>query len=310
MSFKETKEELIHYLGFNISESVITDIAENIGNKVHQQELKKAKKVYENYEEHIPDIKEKNKKDCTLYIMADGSMLSIKTEDGVCWKENKLGMVYKDNNQLKRVDGKNIITEKEYISYIGGPEVFKKMLFKTALKNGYGTTSKVVFIGDGAKWLWNICDELFPDAVQILDYYHLSENVYDYAEYLYPDNEIKKKKWAESALKEIENGNINELIDKLDVPDNQDDDQNITNLKGYLKNNRHRINYAKYKKEGYCIGSGSVESANKKVIQQRLKQAGMHWSYEGGQSIASLRVKYCSNQWSDVEKVIYNESAA
>jgi hypothetical protein len=310
-AFGEAKEDIKHYLDLDISESVITQVAEDIGNEVHKNDIEKADAIDEHYEEYIPDVRENDKKDCTLYIMADGSMLSIKTEEnGVCWKENKLGMVYTDNNQLKRTDGKHIITEKEYVSYLGSPDNFKKMLMKAAINVGYGTIENVVFIGDGAQWLWNMCDELFPEAVQILDFYHLSENIHNYAEYLYPDDEIQRKQWAKNALEEIKAGNIDTIINQLpdEVPD-CNNGQQVPNLKTYLTNNKNRVNYNEYKKQGYIIGSGSVESAHGKVIQQRLKQPGMHWSPKGCQSIASLRTKYCSNQWDEVEEIIYKNAS-
>lgn len=125
---------------------------------------------------------------------------------------------------------------------------------------------------------------------------------------LYPDDEKEKVKWAETVLTNIKQGRINDVITNLPVIEhfNKDSDQNIPNLKGYLQNNKNRVNYKEYKKRGFCIGSGAVESGNKKVIQQRLKQSGMHWSHSGGQNIASLRVKYCSNKWDEVENIIYN----
>lgn len=310
-SFKEAKEDIKHFLDINISESVITQIAEDIGNEVHKNDIKIAEAIDENYQEYIPEVKEKDKKDCTLYIMADGSMLSIKTEDnGVCWKENKLGMVYSDNNQLKRIDGKNIITEKEYVSYLGSPQSFKKMLMKAAINNGYGSIKKVVFIGDGAQWIWNMCDELFPDAVQILDFYHLSENVHKFGEYLYPDNDSRRKQWVEKTLNEIKKGDIDTIIEQLpDKITDYNDEQNTPNLKTYLINNKTRVNYDEFKDQGYIIGSGSVESAHGKVIQQRLKQPGMHWSPRGCQGIASLRTKYCSDQWYQVEEIVFEKAS-
>ncbi|MFW5804621.1 MAG: UPF0236 family transposase-like protein, partial [bacterium] len=272
-AFGEAKDDIKHYLDLDISESVITQVAEDIGNEVHKNDIKKAKAIDENYEEYIPDVRKKDQKDCTLYIMADGSMLSIKTKnDGVCWKENKLGMVYSDNNQLKRIDGKHIILEKEYVSYLGSPDLFKKMLMKAAIDNGYGTIKNVVFIGDGASWIWNMCDELFPEAIQILDFYHLSENVHKYAEYLYPNNDYKRKQWVEITLNEIKKGEIDTVIEQLpDKVYNCNDDNDAPNLKTYLSNNRNRVNYNEYREQGYIIGSGSVESAHGKVIQQRLK---------------------------------------
>ena len=64
---------------------------------------------------------------------------------------------------------------------VGNVNEFKKFLFSAAAKAGYGKIKEVVLVGDGAQWIWNLCEELFTDAVQILDYYHLTENVNNYA---------------------------------------------------------------------------------------------------------------------------------
>ncbi|MDQ2084935.1 transposase [Herbivorax sp. ANBcel31] len=65
---------------------------------------------------------------------------------------------------------------------------FKKFLFAAADRAGYGKIKETVIIGDGAQWIWNMVNEVFPDAVEILDYFHLNENINDYAKFLYPDN--------------------------------------------------------------------------------------------------------------------------
>ena len=77
------------------------------------------------------------------------------------------------------------LNKREYVSFIGSVIEFKKHLFACALKNGYGTYEKKVLIGDGATWIRNMREELFPDAEQILDYFHLCENVNTYAKHLF-----------------------------------------------------------------------------------------------------------------------------
>lgn len=162
-------------------------------------------------------------------------------------------------------------TEKEYVTFLGGVDEFKKLLFDAAARAGYGRIREVVFVGDGSHWIWNLCNELFPDAVQILDYYHLSENVHNFAKYLYPDNEVKMKSWANSTLDKIDEGRIDEILGSL--PDLKD--VKLPAQVPNIENNRGRIDYQRYKLRGYYIGSGAIESGNKLVIQQRMKQSGM-----------------------------------
>ncbi|WP_094550627.1 hypothetical protein [Petroclostridium xylanilyticum] len=79
---------------------------------------------------------------------------------------------------------------------------------------------------------------------------------------------------------------------------------NVVNLPVYMENNRERIRYKTFKEKGYYIGSEAIESGNKMVIGQRMKQAGMRWSINGSQYIAVLRAKYESHRWDDVIKVV------
>ena len=76
----------------------------------------------------------------------------------------------------------------------------------------------------------------------------------------------------------------------------------VPNLRNYLTNNRNRINYRALQQQGIKVGSGAVESGNKMVIQQRMKQSGMRWNVKSGQYVASLRAKNASGRWLDVEQ--------
>lgn len=151
-----------------------------------------------------------------------------------------------------------------------------------------------------------MCEELFPDAVRILDFYHLSENVNDYAKALYPVDELNRKRWVEEMSETILIGKVDRAIEIINENKPKKLQHGLINLSTYINNNRERIDYPTYKAAGYYIGSGPIEKVPiKLVIQQRMKQAGMRWSVEGGQYIAALRVKHESDLWEDVENIIY-----
>jgi hypothetical protein len=199
---------------------------------------------------------------------------------------------------VKRKKGGNIIMSKEYAAYIGTAETFKGHVLNTAINAGYGKTQNVVIIGDGAAWIRNMGNELFPEAVQILDLYHLKENIYAYAKYKFSGNEKQYVPWAEIFIDKIENGNTKEALDLL--PENEKPPSGIVNLRTYILNNIDRIDYPQYRKNDYFVGSGAIESANKVILQRRLKQSGMRWSVSGAQYILSLRAKVESKRWNDV----------
>lgn len=306
MSFEKASEMIEKFTGIKVSESLIRAVTEETGEKVFKEDTKRAKESYEKPEKAAPALLERYRKEGNLYIFTDGSQVNTisKDEKGSTWREMKLGLVFYDGDSIRRKDGKMIITKKEYVTFFGGVDEFKKLLFDAAARAGYGKIRQVVFVGDGSHWIWNMCEELFPDAVQILDYYHLSENVHSFAKYQYPDNEIKMKGWAKDILDKIDKGLVDEVLAGLPDLKEVKLPVQVPNLKVYIENNRGRIDYRRYKLRGYYIGSGAIESGNKLVIQQRMKQSGMRWSTSGGQYIAALRAKYASEQWSKVRAAI------
>lgn len=283
----------------------IEKIAWYIGKKVFEEDTAKAKEFYENMHTSIPVVGNPWGKRRILYIMLDGAAVNTRVEDtnGSTWRENKTVMAFTDKNIRIRGDGSKRIEQKEYAAFIGPVEEFKKYVLKTAINAGYGTIEQVVIIGDGATWIRTMCSELFPDGIQILDFYHLKENIYDYAKYLYPGNVAMYTKWAETLANRIEKGSIKSAL-KM-IPQNKEKlPAGVVNLSGYIKNNMDKINYKEYKSKGYYIGSGPIESANKKILQRRLKQAGMRWSVKGAQYILTLRTKVESDLWNEVEELI------
>lgn len=303
----ETAQQSLHYLaGLEVSAFLIRQVTEETGAKVHREQTEDAAQAMARPEDVAPLLLPHQQKPGTLYIMTDGSQVNTREpgRDGSTWKEMKLGLVYSDDHVLTHQGGQSTLVEKEYVTKLGGVEDFKPLLFAAAARGGYGTYERTVVIGDGAHWIWNACDELFPDAIQVLDYYHLRENVYKYGHYLYPFQDTRRTAWAETVIGYIEKGDLDAALKCIPDLDKGSLPAGTPNLTGYLLNNRNRLNYNELQEKGIKIGSGAVESGNKKVIQQRMKQSGMRWNVPTGQSIASLRAKNASNRWVDVERIL------
>jgi hypothetical protein len=306
-SFERASEAIKKRLNIEVSAKQIQIVSEEVGKEVFEKEKAQAKKAYEKPEEAAPQELPKNRKDGRLYILTDGSQVNTRVEDenGTTWKEMNLGLIFCDKDVIQRSDGSQIITKKEYVSYFGSVEEFKKILFAASARAGYGKIKEVVVLGDGAPWIWNMCEEIFPDATQILDFYHMSENTHKYAKLIYPEDEVNRKTWTNKVLDKLRNGKIEEALKLVEEKNVNKVPDGVVNLHTYILKNRERINYKYYKDNGYYIGSGAIESANKMVIQQRMKQSGMRWSINGGQYIAALRTKHESNLWNEVVDLVY-----
>lgn len=305
--FINSKEVLFKTKGIEVSATQIKILTEEVGEGLFEMQMDKALQAYSEPEKAAPALLERYRKDTILYILMDGSAVNtrVQDEDGSTWKEMKLGLTFLDKDVIKRKNNSGIIAKKEYVTYLGSVNEFKKVLFDSASRSGYGKVKKVVIIADGAHWIWNLSKELFPDAEFILDFFHMTENIYDYAKALFNNNEKKYNKWAKTVIHYIKTEQVKKALRKIsENPLSSDKIDKTVNLAGYLQNNIDKINYLQYKNKGYYVGSGMIESGNKIVVQKRMKQAGMRWSIKGAQYMAVLRAKHESGKWSDVENYL------
>jgi hypothetical protein len=241
-------------------------------------------------------------RDGVLYIQTDGAALNTRSKDesGSTWRENKLGEVFSSKNIRYWTDRKgklqHKILEKEYISYVGPASEFKKHLFALAMRNGYGSYKEAVILSDGATWIRNMAEELFPDAQHILDYFHLCENVHTFAKHIFKMDEARYRPWTKEICDKLKNGDYRNVLDELKTVEHVPDNCHV-NLFGYITNNIKNIDYPDYQKKGYFIGSGAIESGNKIILQDRLKRAGMRWNINTAQSLLTLKTKIESKLW-------------
>jgi len=295
-SFTAASAMVQRAMGIEINKETVRAITEEVGKRVFEADRKKAAHLV-NHMHEIEMREEGEKEDMVLYVMTDGAAVNTRVEDenGSTWRENKTVMVFTNKDMIRRKDGGNIIINKEYAAFIGSAEEFKGYVLSAAVNAGYGKVKEVVIIADGAAWIRNMGKELFPDATQILDIYHLKENIYTYAKHKFSQNEKEYVPWAEAFIDRIEKGETAEALKQL--PEEETLPTGIVNLRTYITNNIDKINYPAYKQRGYFIGSGAIESANKVILQRRLKQAGMRWSVPGAQALLTLRAKVESNLW-------------
>jgi hypothetical protein len=300
-SFAAAKSAIQKDMDITISKETIRQVTEEVGQQVYELDTLKAEGIYKNMSQ-IETAERPQKK--TLYVLIDRAMVNTRVEDenGSTWRENKTVMVFTDKDMIRRKNGDHTIRKKEYMALIGSAEEFRKYVLDVAVRNGYGMVSDVVFVADGAPWIWNMCEDIFPDAVQILDLFHLKENIYSYGKHIHNQDAKQYTPWAESVIADIEAGKVEEALQN--IPEVEKLPSGVVNLRKYIEHNRKRINYKIYKQKGYFVGSGAIESANKIIVGRRLKQAGMRWGVKGAQAVLSLRAKMESELWDKVSVAV------
>ena len=149
---------------------------------------------------------------------------------------------------------------------------------------------RLCVLGDGAKWIWNQVNALFPTAVQILDYYHCREHVHKVGYLQFSEDAVQAQEWVEAMMARLFWGYVDWAIEGLEALQPRDDQaaEEIRKLIGFLRNNAERLHYRTARKGGYPIGSGGIEAANKSISHVRLKRSGAWWYRRAGQPHAGL----------------------
>lgn len=191
-----------------------------------------------------------------------------------------------------------------YLAAIVSAEQFGPLLRAEAIRRGMAKAKVVVFLGDGAVWVWKLARLNFPDAVCILDYYHACEHLNLLSAALYGEGSALAKRryrqWRKALLKD----KITQLIAqaKADLPRGAQARKLAQKQIAYFERNRSKMLYLTFRQAGYFIGSGVVEAGCKTVVGQRLKQSGMLWSCKGASHLLAVRCALLSGWFEDFWK--------
>ena len=177
------------------------------------------------------------------------------------------------------------------------PPAFAQRVLREACRRGFDRATRSVILGDGAKWIWNLADEHFPDATQIVDLFHAKQNLSTVAKAIFGAGSDLSTQWAALRHDELDAGKIPELLAALRVHSNNNED--ARKCLDYFNRNRLRLRYPEFRAMGLCVSSGVVEAGCKVAIGTRLKRAGMHWSLRGANAIIALRTCKLSGRLED-----------
>ena len=247
-----------------------------------------------------------------LYLAVDGTGVPVvaaetegrkgKADDGKArTREIKLACLF---TQTKVDDDGHPIRDPASSSYLATfepAERFGALVDAEARRRGSQHIRQLVMLGDGAAWIWNLADEHFPAATQIVDLYHAREHVHELATLAARLLRGHRPDWLAQRLDELDNGDIPALLAvgrdlKFTGSLATDRDKALA----YFETNAHRMRYAHFRSLGMFVGSGAVEAGCKAVIGQRLKLSGMRWTVPGATSIATLRCQEASNRWEEI----------
>lgn len=175
-----------------------------------------------------------------------------------------------------------------YLASFACSDEFGLLARRAALQRGMAQAGQVIYLGDGAAWVWEIARTCFAAATQILDYYHASQHVVALAKAVYAD-EGAARNWAVRWQDLLSDSELDAVLAEARQAAGSSLSAEAQREIAYLENHRSRMDYRRYRTQGWFIGSGVVEAGCKHVVGQRLKQSGMFWTEAGATAILTLR---------------------
>ena len=264
-----------------------------------------------------------------LYVSADGTGVPMRREelegragrqaDGSAkTREAKLGCVF--TQTITDEEGEPL-RDPDSTSYVGtfdGSSSLGVKLRHEAFRRGLNGAQQVVFLGDGSAWVWETARLNFPDAIQILDFYHASEYVTELASLLFGSDEAKRLREQQRWMSRMKEANPDEMLQEIRnllaaEGFSSEVTEKVESKVAYFENHAGRTEYGKFRAKGYFIGSGVIEAGCKCVVGRRLKQSGMFWSETGAENLLSLRClvlgPHDADAWAARPKIIAQQRA-
>lgn len=237
------------------------------------------------------------------YVMADGTGVPMvaeelvgrqgkSPEDGPRHREVKVGCVFTQPELDETGEPWRDLDSTSYVASFETASDFGCRLYREAVRRGVlHHAQRLVFIGDGAHWIWEIAARHFSTAIQILDFYHACEHLTALAEALYGANSCASQESQSRWRDFLRGGKLDQILSEAgaQMPHHGPRRDEAESQIAYFDRNRTRLRYDLFRQQGLFIGSGVIESACRTVIGQRLKQAGMFWSLPGAQNVISIR---------------------
>ena len=303
VSFAESSEVLRELAGVRVTAKQVERKAEALGEEIAQHER--------TIVEPEPPIAP------TMYLGMDGTGVPVRRSEteGRCGKqpdgtaktrEVKLVTVWSAEGR----DRQGIpVRDRGSVSYSAGIESaatldtdkvaspFAQRAAREARRRGFDQAPRRVVLGDGAPWIWNLAEEHFPGAIQIVDLYHAKGHLWDTAKAIYGAGTVLAEQWAKQRRDELDDGKTDDILAALQLhaPRNEE----ALKCLQYVATNRARMRYPEFRAMGLCVASGVVEAGCKLTIGTRLKRAGMHWTVAGANAIIALRCCKLSGRFED-----------
>jgi len=197
-------------------------------------------------------------------------------------------------------EGEADTTQGSSFSRLAEVERFSQQAVVELHRRGTERAVAVCAVTDGAEWIQGFLDDHCPSGVRILDFAHAAEYVSEMGQTAAQAGSALTETWLAERLHQLKHeGPVGVLADLRQLQGQHPTTAVLSEDLAYLEKREAHMQYPTYQEAGWPIGSGMVESANKLVVEARLKGAGMHWERTHVNPILVLRNAVCNQRWSE-----------
>lgn len=186
---------------------------------------------------------------------------------------------------------------------INGQEVLFSDLAKQVSQRDPASKKPLVCLMDGQRSLWEQQREYFPQAIPIVDIFHVSERLWEVAYCFHAQGSAEAEKTVCRYFRMLLDGKVEAVIRSLQAKKrglSKSKRKTLDSVTRYYANNKQHMRYDEYLAKGYPIGSGAIEGACRHLVKDRMEQTGMRWEIEGAQAMLNTRSAYINDEWDDL----------
>lgn len=301
MPFGRAAKELRYFTRIEVSEATARRITEGAGSDYVEVQSEQVEQILNDAPASPPGPE-------LQLISADGAMVHEVSGDWVEVKTLAIGEVEAKGNA-----GDIHTRELSYFSRLSEAREFNRQALVEVFRRGTEKAGKVCAVNDGADWEQKFIDYHRPDAVRILDFAHAAGKIAEPGRLIFGDETGEFREWFNKQKQSLKLGKTAAVIRNIRGLENKARGRGrgmklkvIRGSVNYLEKRREMINYNEFQSLGYPIGSGCVESANKLVVESRLKQAGMRWARQNIDPMLGLRNIACNDRWDEAWPQLVN----
>src|SRR6266487_1758943 len=284
MPFEQARELLEDLVGIQVSKATARRATLHTG----EAALVVCEREEERLKQEVPQAPRGADKQL---LSADGAMVHLV---GGEWAEVKT-LVMGEVTHKKR--GEVCTQQISTFSRLVDAECFTQASLVETHRRGVERAAEVCAVQDGAEWLQGLVDYHRPDAVRILDFAHAAEYIHEIGQAVQAAGGKLPATWLEGVLHRLKHQGPHRVLTHLSWLAARYPSPTIQEKLAYLHKREAHMQYPTYQQAGWPIGSGSVESATKVVVEARLKGAGMRWGRHNVNPMLVLRNAGCNREW-------------